>query len=326
MRMLKNTKGTSMVSYGILTGLIAVLSIAAVASLSDSINNIFDTTENTLSSEMVAVGETTGSSFFSTGSGSQEGTDGGTTPAANPYPNQIAFEFTGTGTIRYHIAAATGTDEMVVDFGDGSPTASIFNTDTYSMMGNNITHTYTTPGPHIMTITGDVTYMAKEYGDSPLTDVISLGDSLVTTRSLFAQEQDINSLPALPTTLTDLTRMFESADLSGVSGYGAWDMSNIERISFIFGAASNVTDDITQWNVSNISDMSSVFQAADFDQDISGWDVSSATNMGQMFFNNQTMTHSFTGWNVSGVTYCGNFNYAAPDITALRPNFPACSP
>ncbi len=51
-------------------------------------------------------------------------------------------------------------------------------------------------------------------------------------------------------------------------------------------------DDISKWNVSNVTDMSSMFSCYDpkdeeavsaFDEDISGWGVSSVTNMSDMF-------------------------------------------
>ena len=43
-------------------------------------------------------------------------------------------------------------------------------------------------------------------------------------------------------------------------------------------------DNITTWNVSNVTNMSSMFKGASiFNQNISSWDVSNVTNMTSMF-------------------------------------------
>ena len=39
------------------------------------------------------------------------------------------------------------------------------------------------------------------------------------------------------------------------------------------------------WNVSNVTDMSSMFSHSDFNQDICSWDVSNVTDMSYMFMN-----------------------------------------
>ena len=39
-----------------------------------------------------------------------------------------------------------------------------------------------------------------------------------------------------------------------------------------------------QWNVSNITDMSNMFEDSQFNADISNWDVSNVVNMSKMFY------------------------------------------
>ncbi len=41
--------------------------------------------------------------------------------------------------------------------------------------------------------------------------------------------------------------------------------------------------DSNNWNVSNITDMSNLFECSNFNDDISNWNVSNVTNMNNMF-------------------------------------------
>ena len=52
----------------------------------------------------------------------------------------------------------------------------------------------------------------------------------------------------------------------------------------MFKEAKNFNQDISSWNVSNVTNMHGMFEMAEnFNQDISSWNVSSVTGMGTMF-------------------------------------------
>ena len=54
--------------------------------------------------------------------------------------------------------------------------------------------------------------------------------------------------------------------------------------TFIDGVESiNFNQDISSWDVSNVTNMESMFQNNIFNQNISSWDVSNVTNMNKMF-------------------------------------------
>ena len=61
--------------------------------------------------------------------------------------------------------------------------------------------------------------------------------------------------------------------------------------------------DISSWDVSNVTNMQSMFnESVFFNGDIGSWDVSSVTNMGTMFRNAQYFNQDLNSWDVSNVT------------------------
>ena len=67
------------------------------------------------------------------------------------------------------------------------------------------------------------------------------------------------------------------------------DVSNIKDMSSLFdgtGFKNSFNGNISNWNVSNVTDMSCMFYGCEsFNQDISSWDVSNVTDMDDMFSN-----------------------------------------
>jgi surface protein len=67
---------------------------------------------------------------------------------------------------------------------------------------------------------------------------------------------------------------------------------------------------LSGWNVSNVTNMSSMFESTVFNQPLSGWNVSNVTNMSSMFGCNiaETLFNQDIGnWNISGVTNFTDF-------------------
>jgi len=61
--------------------------------------------------------------------------------------------------------------------------------------------------------------------------------------------------------------------------------------------------DLNEWDVSRITDMSSLFAYMhEFDADVNGWDTSSVTTMGSIFKNAYSFNHPLNSWDVSVVT------------------------
>ncbi|MEI6590643.1 MAG: BspA family leucine-rich repeat surface protein, partial [Actinomycetes bacterium] len=94
-----------------------------------------------------------------------------------------------------------------------------------------------------------------------------------------------------------------------VSTSDTWHFPKVNSMSAMFNS-SKFNQDISSWDVSNITDFSNMFEAArDFNQDLSGWDMSKAQYLSSMFneatnFNNGSTDGSTTKpltWNVSSV-------------------------
>ena len=99
-------------------------------------------------------------------------------------------------------------------------------------------------------------------------------------------------------------------DISG------WDVSNVTNMgSMLYGTqAFNNGGVALSWGtkVGNVTDMNQIFtNATVFNQDISGWDVSKVTNMFNMFRNCLAFNKDISYWNISSVTEVRNMFYNA---------------
>ncbi len=85
----------------------------------------------------------------------------------------------------------------------------------------------------------------------------------------------------------------------------ATDTPNLSQVTSLRGMfdSSLFNDDISQWDVSNVTDMSYMFDSAlNFNQDLENWDVSNVTNMRQMFYFAEFFNQDLNNWDITSVT------------------------
>ena len=96
--------------------------------------------------------------------------------------------------------------------------------------------------------------------------------------------------------------------------------TNMHRL---FQNFSNEFDDSIQamqyWDVSNVTDMSNMFQGAQFSADLTKWDVSNVTDMNSMFKDTRNFNHDLHLWDVGKAIDCANFNDGATEWTLPKP-------
>ena len=76
-----------------------------------------------------------------------------------------------------------------------------------------------------------------------------------------------------------------------------WDVSGVTDMSRMFAYADSFNGDISEWDVSGVTDMSRMFAYADsFNGDISEWDVSCVTGMSGMFAGADAFDQNLGKW------------------------------
>lgn len=79
------------------------------------------------------------------------------------------------------------------------------------------------------------------------------------------------------------------------------DISNITDMSELF-EGSDFNGNISEWDVSKVWNMTSMFEMSKFDGDISNWDVSNVEYMTSMF-SHSNFNQDISGWDVGNVAY-----------------------
>ena len=91
------------------------------------------------------------------------------------------------------------------------------------------------------------------------------------------------------------------ADVLGKKNHGMkiWNVKLVRDMSSLL-ADKNFNVDISQWDVSMVTNMSSMFGgASSFNQSLSSWNVSNVRNMSWMFCGAESFNQSLECWDVS---------------------------
>jgi len=114
--------------------------------------------------------------------------------------------------------------------------------------------------------------------------------------------------------VTNMAQMFQFCQaLNGPANIGSWNVSNVTDMSNLFNGTTVFNQNISAWDTGAVTDMTNMFASATaFNQPIGNWDVSSVTNMNYMFGTATSFNRDLTNWNTASVTNMfGMFQSAA---------------
>lgn len=81
-----------------------------------------------------------------------------------------------------------------------------------------------------------------------------------------------------------------------------WDVSNVTDMESMFANCTKFNADLSKWDVSNVTDMQNMFIACEnFNSDLSKWDTSNVEYMGFMFAECENFNSDLSKWDTSNV-------------------------
>jgi len=219
---------------------------------------------------------------------------GGAAPSDPDFTMLVKTDNAGTSASdQFYIRTAAGVYNYDVDWGDG-------NTDT-GVTGD-ITHTYASAGTYTVKISGAFPRIFFNNGGDrlKLLEIQNWGN--IAWNSFNAAFRGCSNMDVTATdvpdlsSVTDMFRMFNVAtSLVGNSSFENWDVSNVINMSSMFQSASSFNQNLGIWEISSVTNMLAMFinsgmSTANYTDTIVGWANYTTTNGAPYNVNMSTQT------------------------------------
>jgi len=266
--------GASLLEYGVVLGLVGLVSASILSSLGEQISEDFEYGADLLYSTVL-----------------DEDLD----------PSAFAIVVRTDTAFIYPKSGGT----IQVDW--GNKTANLTCGQDY-LAGSEISCVYPRLGTYTVAITGDMTSYGDPSGEvhnEAISRVLQWGDTgLTSLRAAFRGATRLTQVPNfLPPSVTDIQSIFRDAVVFNDPSVALWDTSLITNMRSAFLNASAFDQDLSTWDVSSVDSFYDTFKnASALSTDLSGWDVSSATEMDGMFENASAFNSDLSGWCVESIT------------------------
>lgn len=227
------------------------------------------------------------------------------------------------------IIPAVGTNDLVIDWDDGSALETVTST--------NPSHVYATPGDHIIKINGSLSLWSSYTSTASRGKLISVNKfdcPAVGITDMSNAFYSCGNLITVNNVYTSGVIIFEKlfgscARNISFNNIADWDVSSGTNHSLMFNESNGITSlDLSKWDVSNSNSLFAMFATNSTSAfalttvgDLSGWVMQHGCDLRNMFYNKKRIVESAPDWWNSGLGYNGNgcftFNYDRPNYGSI---------
>ncbi|BDB66062.1 hypothetical protein Hc94105_0247 [Helicobacter cinaedi] len=105
------------------------------------------------------------------------------------------------------------------------------------------------------------------------------------------------------THITDMSNLFENSTRNDFSGIEKWNVSDVVDMSSMFDGAKKFNQPLDSWNTSNVKNMKYMFyEATSFNQPLDSWNTSNVEHMEYMFYGTESFNQDISSWIIK--EYC----------------------